>query len=303
MSRASSPLVRAGADRFVAAELDGLGLWPGPGVGADGQVSPRPADVAAIGTTAPKALQGTLLAKAMGEEGFTRRSATPWPGPAELFADASWQLGVVLSPWKREVGMGCALLAASAAATGVVDTVLRSPKGTVGFNTNTWAAQCALEVLLGATTPERVLLLGAGGSSRSVALAVRRAWPACALVVAARSVHSAEELAGAFGGEVLEGAAARPDWDNGWDVVVNTTTWGETDASEQEPFAIDLAGVFVPGGRLFDLNNRISALQHQALADGCAVVSGGVMQRVTNACRAALLAYAVPAGRGAATAS
>ena len=73
---------------------------------------------------------------------------------------------------------------------------------------------------------------------------------------------------------------------------MNTTTWGETDTSEAEPFGIDLAGVFLPGGRLFDLNNRISGLQHQALACGCAVISGSVMQRVTNACRAALLLYA-----------
>lgn len=74
--------------------------------------------------------------------------------------------------------------------------------------------------------------------------------------------------------------------------MVNTTTWGETEASEAEPLGIDLGGVLKAGVRVFDLNNRVGALPVQALSSGCAVLSGGLMQRVTNASRAALLAYA-----------
>ncbi len=73
---------------------------------------------------------------------------------------------------------------------------------------------------------------------------------------------------------------------------MNTTTWGETEASETEPLGVDLAGVFKAGVRVFDLNNRIGTLPMQALQAGCAVLSGGLMQRVTNASRAALPPYA-----------
>jgi shikimate dehydrogenase len=77
-----------------------------------------------------------------------------------------------------------------------------------------------------------------------------------------------------------------------YDLVVNTTTWGETEASEAEPLGLALVGVLAPGVRLFDLNNRVGALPVEALTAGCVVASGSIMQRVTNASRAALLAYA-----------
>jgi shikimate dehydrogenase len=106
--------------------------------------------------------------------------------------------------------------------------------------------------------------------------------------VAARSFEGAEALAREFPGlAVYEPGSA-------WlDVVVNTTTWGETEASEAEPMGIDLDGVFQPGCAFFDLNNRVGSLPLQALQAGCAVISGAVMQRVTNASRAALVTFAV----------
>jgi shikimate dehydrogenase len=291
--------VRDGAQRFLDAELEGLAARDGaPSLSelVAGQVldepARQPANVAAIGTTAAKAVRGELLARAIAERGFELATATALATPEELFGDPVWRLGVVLSPWKQEIGERCDVLAASALATGVVDTVLRTVIGAVGFNTNTWAAMSALEVLTGNANPGRLLLLGAGASARSVALAVTRAWPGCEIVVAARSRHSAEKLVKQIGGRLLDDLARGEAHQEPWEVVVNTTTWGETEASETEPLGIDIEGMFVPGGRFFDLNNRISALQHRALADGCAVVSGGVMQRVTNASRAALLLYA-----------
>jgi shikimate dehydrogenase len=82
----------------------------------------------------------------------------------------------------------------------------------------------------------------------------------------------------------------------GADLVIHTTTIGETD--DATPPAFDLAGAFAPGVRYFDLNNRTSALQTAALAAGCAVLAGALMQRVTNALRVALLG-AGPTGRPA----
>ncbi len=283
----AAPLVSRGAQRFVDAEVASLGLVAAPGASAGPgaeDVPRRGVAVAGIGTTAPKAVRGALLAEALADRGYTIGSATPHASPAELMADPTWQLGVVLSPWKREIGAHCDHLAPSAKKTGVVDTVLRTGGGSVGFNTNTWAAQSALEFVLGGTEPESVLLLGSGASARSVALAVRRAWPECQILVAARSVEGAEALAGEF-----PGLAAREPGSGSPDVVVNTTTWGETEPSEAEPMGIDLDGVFQPGCAFFDLNNRVGSLPLQALQAGCAVISGAVMQRVTNASRAALV--------------
>jgi shikimate dehydrogenase len=147
--------------------------------------------IAGICTTAPMAVHGALLAEASADRGDTVASATPHASPAELMEDPAWQLGVVLSPWKREAGAHCDRLTPSAENTGVVDTILRTGGGAVGFNTNTWAAQSALEFLSGGAGPKSVLVLGSGASARSVALAVRRAWPECQILVAARSFEDA----------------------------------------------------------------------------------------------------------------
>jgi len=302
-------IVADGADRFLRAEVGPLGLastGPGEGGRAEGGRSGLAlagVAIAGIGTTAPKAVRGALLAEALEALGYRVASATAHGSPAELMADRSWQLGVVLSPWKRGVGAHCDRLAPSAALTGVVDTVLRTPAGTFGFNTNTWASLSALELLLGGAEPQGILILGSGASARSVALAAQRGWPACPIILSARSAEAALALARQFpgvtvaaadGGDVPAGPAPdvpAPDVPAP-DVVVNTTTWGETEASEAEPLGIDLAGVLRAGVRVFDLNNRVGALPVQALSSGCAVLSGGLMQRVTNASRAALLAYA-----------
>jgi shikimate dehydrogenase len=279
-------LVTTGVQHFVGAEVAPLHLVAG-GAGAGGAPG---LTIGGIGTTAAKAVRGALLTEALSECGYQVAQATSYGSPGELMADPTWQLGVVLSPWKRDVGDHCDHLALSAEMTGVVDTVVRGVAGTVGFNTNTWAAASALEFLLGAAQPASLLLLGSGASARSVLLAVQRVWPECHVSVAARSAHAAEQLTKEFPGLVV-----RQDTPAAPDVVVNTTSWGETEASEAEPLGIDLEGVLKPGTALFDLNNRVGALPVQALQAGCAVISGTVMQRVTNACRAALVTFARPA--------
>jgi shikimate dehydrogenase len=264
--------IAAGVARFLSAEA----VTAGAG-------GPRPIRIAAVGTTAEQVVRSALLAEAVAHEGFTLAGATSRSDPDDLFTDESWGLAIVLSPWKRELGRYCDRLAPAARSTDVVDTVVRGAEDVCGYNTNTWAAQTALELLVAGQAPERLLVLGTGASARSVALAVARAWPGCRLVFGARSGPAAVELAERYGGQTLDGSAGA------FDCVVNTTTWGETEDSELEPFPIDLDGLLRPGVGFFDLNNRIGALQHQALAAGCRVVSGSVMQRVTNACRAALL--------------
>ncbi|HTX01058.1 MAG TPA: hypothetical protein VMD59_19905 [Acidimicrobiales bacterium] len=278
-----SDVVEAGARRFLAAEA-ATTRRPGRERDSEG------VSLAGIGTTAPTAVRGSLLAEAIAACGSSIASATAYADPEELLG-GDWELGLVLSPFKRDVAVHCDVLSPSATEAGVVDTLLRTEGAIVGYNTNTWAAQSALEVLCPGAAPSRVLLLGAGASARSVGLALRRAWPGSDLSIAARSEGAASELVTLVGGRVhgsppgeRRSGATEP-----FDVAINATTWGETESSESEPSPFDVSAALRPGGRFFDLNNRISALQLDALRAGCAVVSGSLMQRVTNACRAALV--------------
>ncbi|MBX6391517.1 MAG: hypothetical protein IRZ08_21435 [Frankia sp.] len=287
---AGADVVTAAVGAFLSAELAPLGI-AAPAAAGEGEAA-LTVGIGAIGTTAPHAVASPMLANAVAAAGLQIGAARPFADPDGLLADAGWTLGVVLSPWKRDVAARLGRLSPSAAATGVVDTVLRWPDGTgavaVGVNSNSWAAQAVLELLAAGRVPASVVLLGAGASARSVALAVRRVWPAVRLLVSARSVDAAEELAAVAGAEAaapadLAGALGgeRPT------IVINSTTWGETPDSEANPFPFPTEVLFRPGGGFFDLNNRLSGLQAQALAAGCTVSSGTLMQRATHAARAA----------------
>lgn len=246
--------------------------------------------IAGIGTTAPHALRGTLLLDALTAQDVEVADTLPFPDPDALVADGSWDLALVLSPWKQQVAQRLETLTESAARTGVVDTVVRGAGTTAGVNTNSWAAQAAMETILGGRIPDSVLILGAGGSSHSVALACRRAWPGARLVGSARDPEALTGWARHFeAGQLAPAELKALPADQLPSLIVNTTTWGETDDSETRPFAFDFAELTAPGNCYFDLNNRVSALQSAALRAGMNVMSGTFMQRVTNACRAALL--------------
>lgn len=255
----------------------------------DATVRP-PAVIAGIGTTAAHALQGRLLIDALAWERIELGQAIPFGDPEALIANTEWELALVLSPWKKAVAERMNSLTASATVTGVVDTIVRDRGRSVGVNTNCWAAQAAMETVMGGCTPDSVLILGSGGSSNSVALAARRAWPHSLVVGSARNSAALAEWAFRFGTDGVAPAdilakfgATSPS------LIINTTTWGETDASEAAEFAFPFDGLAAPGNSFFDLNNRTSLLQAAALRAGMNVMSGTFMQRVTNACRAALL--------------
>ncbi|MHC9291531.1 hypothetical protein ACRCUN_03645 [Mycobacterium sp. LTG2003] len=251
--------------------------------------SSGPAVIAGIGTTAAHALKGRLLHDALAVQNVELADTVHFDGPAELLDDSRWTLALVLSPWKQDVVPRLQALVPSAARTGVVDTIVRASAELVGVNTNSWAAQAAMETLMGGRTPASVVVLGSGGSSNSVALACRRAWPGARLIGSARNEQALTAWAQRFAAD-----HARPEELGGLlateppSLLVNTTTWGETDASEETPFVFDFDRLISPGNQFFDLNNRVSALQTSALQAGMNVMSGTFMQRATNACRAAL---------------
>mgnify|MGYP005814508057 CR=1 FL=1 len=226
-----------------------------------------------------------MLADALAAQRMHITSAVPYGDLADLVAGAAeWDLGLVLSPFKPAVRAIGAELSPSARDTGIVDTLLTNGGRLHGVNTNSWALAEALAVALRGQPPGHVLLLGAGATARSAVLGLTRRWPGCRVTVSARREDAARELAEAFGiGDMSPVATAEA----GADVVINSTTWGETADSETMPFGYPLERLLRPGVTFFDLNNRLGALQQQALAAGCVVLSGTLMQRMTHACRAA----------------
>lgn len=274
-----SATIRAAVERCVD-EVHG---------GSTGSPSTDPAAIAGIGTTAAHALKGRLLLDALADYGVELDGTLPFDNPEALLANPAWTLALVLSPWKQSVATYLAMSTPSAVRTGVVDTIVRESRGEVGVNTNSWASQAAMETLMGGRTPSSILILGSGGSSNSVALACRRAWPGVRLIGSARNLDAVVVWAQRFDAEFAAPADVSALLGPGTpSLLVNTTTWGETDASEESPFVFDFSALVSPGNQFFDLNNRVSALQSTALSAGMNVMSGTFMQRATNACRAAL---------------
>ncbi len=247
--------------------------------------------LAAVGTIAPRAVASPRLAGVFGAVGVTLAASEALDGPDELFARPDWQLALVLSPFKQQVASHCQELGPSATASGVVDTVIRANGRNVGLNTNTWAAQAALRALVGGDQVGEAVVLGTGSSTRSVVMALRREWPKAHVAILGRRPQEVARLAGACGVEAWSAGRPRPR------VVVNTTTYGETDESEQAPFSLDLEAVLGPGTGYFDLNNRVGALPRLALAWGCTVMTGTFMQLTTDAIRASLAQGALDAAR------
>ncbi len=257
-----------------AAELAGL----------DGGPPPGEVVVAGTGTIAPKAVASPALHRSMAAAGVDSAAGTAHPDLGALLADPVWRLALVLSPHKTAAA-AVAGLTPTAKETGVVDTLLRSGDRTVGINTNTFAAGHALaEAACGRSKPT-VLVVGTGASARSVLTAAGRWLPDALVVLTGRRHGAVAALAEATGAGIWAGDAAA-------DVVVNATTWGETAESEAAPYPVDLAEVLAPGGRLFDLNNRVGALMTTALGLGAMVVPGLVMQHAVHRLRAAVAAGA-----------
>jgi shikimate dehydrogenase len=243
-----------------------------------------PVRLTGLGTTATTALGSGLLGAALAMRRLEIASAVAATGVDDVVGPADWDLGLVLSPFKAEVGARLDRLSPSARDTGIVDTLLRTADGVLGVNTNSWALPAALAALLPGVTAPRILILGAGGTTRSALLGITRRWPAAEVFVSARRPGAVEQLRERF---AVTAVAPAGSAEVRATVVINSTTWGETAGSESDAFGFPAAELLRPGGILFDLNNRRSALQEQALAAGCGVLSGTLMQRITHACRAA----------------
>jgi shikimate dehydrogenase len=243
---------------------------------------PGPLNVAAAGTLAAPSLGNPLLDAACQAAGIRLGARTAHAGLDGLLADPGWDLAMIVSPLKGQAAARCGRLAPRAAATGVADTLVRAGGEVVGYNTNSHAWAAAAARLTGEDAPARILVVGSGATARSVTFAALCAFPASRVGVAARSPAGAAALVRDYAGAeyVPDPGGFAPD------LVAHVTTVGEQD--DEQPLGVPLAGALQPGTRVFDLTNRLSALQRQALAAGCVVMSGNLMQLLTNALRAAL---------------
>jgi shikimate dehydrogenase len=242
--------------------------------------------IAGIGTVARSMIAGIPFAHLMTEAGVEFTGGKNSETPADLLADATWDMGLSFSPWKEQLFDLLDHTSVSANATHAVDTVARTGTGVVGMNLNGSAATYALRTATRGARPARMVILGSGPSSRSVAWGARQAWgDDLDLVVSARSATAGKSCAKMFKATFV----APDDLDYaGSSIVVNSTSWGETTESENAPFAFDLARMVGPGDVVLDLNTRVSSLVSVALGRGAAVASGATMRTFNNACRAAI---------------
>jgi shikimate dehydrogenase len=239
-------------------------------------------NVAAAGTLATPSLGSPLLGDACRAAGIRIGDRTARADLDGLLAAPDWDLALVLSPFKGQAAGRCDRLAPRAAATGVVDTLVRAGGEVVGYNTNSHAWAAAATRLMGSDVPARILVVGSGATARSVTFGALQAFPRARVGVAARSRAAAAALVGEQTGSeyVPDPGAFAPS------LVAHVTTVGEQD--DERPLDVPLAAALQPGTRVFDLTNRLSALQREALAAGCVTMSGNLMQLLTNTLRAAL---------------
>jgi shikimate 5-dehydrogenase len=177
----------------------------------------------------------------------------------------------------------CDEVTPSAERSGVVDTILQDETGKrIGTNTNVSGAAWAVRHLMGGTHPRRCLIAGTGASARSCVVSLRDSYGELEIGVIGRNPVRASDFAAELSVSIVEKIETY-----GADLVINATTVGETNDNELG-FPLDKA--LTAGVRYFDLNNRTSTLQTQALQRGCVTLSGILMQSVVNALRAHLLA-------------
>lgn len=164
--------------------------------------------------------------------------------------------------------------------TGTVNTVHFTDSGAVGDSTDGPGFVAALGAHGGAVTDREVVLLGAGGSARAVAVSLARSGAAC-VWVANRSGDKAAALADLLNSRVRPGCASTLAWESAEltqrlacaDLIVNTTSVGMYPHTDAAPVALpELAA----GAWLVDIiyNPAETRLMRAAAERGARVLNG-----------------------------
>jgi len=161
-------------------------------------------------------------------------------------------------------------LTPAARAIGAVNTIFLKDEKLIGDNTDAPGFLADLKKLI--DDPRSALVLGAGGAARAVVYALHKS--GCEVVIAARRVEQAAELAARFPNvraiplsiETLDGLHAQ--------LIVNTTSVGMFHDTDKSPWPSGAA--FPDNAAVYDLvyNPRETLLVRQARAAGLRAVSG-----------------------------
>ncbi|MBS0335755.1 MAG: shikimate dehydrogenase [Proteobacteria bacterium] len=195
----------------------------------------------------------------------------------EAFRAAGGRGANVTLPFKEEACAISTRLSERARAAQAVNTLIFSGSEIRGDNTDGYGLVRDLAANLGfAIAGCRILLAGAGGAARGVVLPLLAERPS-ALVIANRTVDKARVLAGGFAGVRACGYSDLAG--EGFDLVINATSAGLSDAALPLP-----RGIFLAGSLAYDMvYGRDTAFMRQARADGAARAADGLGMLVEQA--------------------
>ncbi len=195
------------------------------------------------------------------------------------FADGIGLEGASITiPFKVALAERVGDLDATARGIGAINTIKRRPHGWSGRNTD---ADGFLQPLLDrgiALDGTRAAILGAGGSARAVAVALRSR--GAHVTIHARDRERAEELVGSFAhvayGSAISGSVTAGAWPparGSWDLLVNCTPVGMHPRSSESPLDPSL---LAGGSVVYDLvyNPQATRLLDDARAAGCRRLGG-----------------------------
>ncbi|SNS71740.1 shikimate dehydrogenase [Sphingomonas laterariae] len=251
-------------------------------------------------------IHGFWLAK-LGMDGLYEKTRVAGEDLGAFFADRrdrpGWRGCNVTVPHKQAVIPFLDRIDPVAARIGAVNTVVVTPEGLVGHNTDAAGFLEPLRHLLAERHLYRMArILGAGGAAKAVAHAL--AGHGFTLVIAARRIEQAEALAAEIDGVDTHVATldhfadatdfAFDDRESMLDIVVNTTPLGMTG---QPPLPFDFSHV-PPGALIYDI--VYAPLETALLAEGRArghVGVDGLDMLIGQAAEAFRLFFGQPAPR------
>ena len=191
----------------------------------------------------------------------------------------------VTVPFKLEAVALAQSLTIRARAAGAVNTLVFTPEGIVGDNTD--GAGLVADIVNNAGVPitgKRVLMLGAGGAARGAVLPILEHRPA-RLVIANRTVATAEALVqqfAALGGEGVVSASGYAQLQGPFDIIINATS-----ASLNADLPPIPPSVFAPGALALDMMyGKEPTVFLQFAADHGALVRDGLGMLVEQAAEA-----------------
>jgi shikimate dehydrogenase len=194
----------------------------------------------------------------------------------------------VTVPFKEEACRLADQLTDRARAAGAVNTLSFQEQKIIGDNTDGAGLVRDICTNLGQTIAgRRVLLLGAGGAARGSVLPLLQAQPATLVIAnrtAAKAQALAEEMHGVGPARAVSGCGFAELGDQAFDLVINATSAGLSDAALAIP-----ASVFAPGCLAYDMvYGRETPFMAQARRAG-ARVSDGLGMLIEQAAEAFLI--------------